>query len=372
MLPDFARGSILWESIFAAGILLASLVAAWLVNFTMSTVVKQLTKKTKTTLDDRLLDAFHRPLFIFILAHGFFLALTSTTFLDKWQIYVNKAWVVCVLIVVIYGVQRVATALIRWYGDEIAVKTKSNLDEKLLPLVRRFSTVLIYVIGGLVILDNVGIKLSPLLAGLGIGGIAVALALQPTLSSLMAGAFVAADGTLGAGDFIELLNGPNGKVLEIGWRTTRILTPTGNLVVVPNSKLVDSIVTNYYSPTPEMSVVIPCGVSYESDLNQVERVCIEVARQVMNDLPESVIVKTAEPIVRFREFGDSNINFNIILRARDWGNTIVVTHEYMKRLHARFGQERIEMNYPVRKLVYVRERNSKKPVPMEKSHRQEG
>jgi small-conductance mechanosensitive channel len=352
MIPDFALGSPYWEAAFGAIIFGGALAIAFLLLPLVTRVVKLLARRTGTTWDDLMLQAVNRPLFLFLLVHGFFLALTSTSYLDRWQNYLDKAWLVSMVVVLLYGLRRVTHALIQWYGQEVAVRTRSRLDEKLLPLVSRIVTVIIYAVGGLLILDNLGIELSPLLAGLGIGGLAVALALQPTLSNFFAGTYVVADGSIGVDDFIELEGGTMGQVVDIGWRVTKIQTPAGNVVIIPNGKLVDSIVTNYQSPTPEMNAVISCGVSYESDLAQVESVCLEVAKQTMEELPDSVVVKSFKPAVVFREFGDSNINFIVVLRAMSRDNTFLLTHEFIKRLHARFTALGIEINYPVRKLLY--------------------
>ena len=360
-MPDLSQASLLREVLSGAIILAIALLLALLVHPVLTRLARGLAAKSKTTLDDALVAAMTGPLFVFVLVHGVFLALTTTTFLDSWQAKVNQAWLASALTVVVWGLQRVANAVIRWYGQEVATNTGTSLDDKMLPLVRRIVTAAIYVIGALLILDNLGIKLSPLLAGLGLGGLAVALALQPTLSAFFAGVYVAADGGIAVGDFIEVEGGPMGQVKDIGWRTTKIETPPGNLVTIPNSKLVDSVVTNYQGPTPEMNAVINCGVSYESDLARVEQVCLEVAREVIRDLPDSVVAKGFQPILRFREFGDSNIGFITILRAKDRGSTFLVTHEFVKRLHARFTVEGIEINYPVRKMVYASQGAAPKP-----------
>ncbi|MDO8751165.1 MAG: mechanosensitive ion channel family protein [Dehalococcoidia bacterium] len=345
--------SLAWQATIAGIILGSALALALLIHPALTRFGKMIAARTKTTLDDLLIDAVSRPLFLFILVHGFFLALTSTTLLDRWQMYVNKAWLSTALLILVYGLQKVAKAVLTWYGQEIASKTGSRVDDKLLPLVRRVVTGLIYVIGGLMILENLGLRLSPLIAGLGLGGLAVALALQATLSNLLAGASVVADGSIGVGDYIELQGGPSGTVEDIGWRTTKIQTSMANMVLIPNNKLVDSIVTNYQSPTPALNVFISCGVSYQSDLNQVERTCLEVATQVIHDLPEAVVVKDYQPGIWFMAFGDSNINFSVVLRATNRVGSFQLTHEFIKRLHARFAQEGIEINYPVRKLVYA-------------------
>lgn len=351
MIPDFAKGSPGWEALFAAIVFGASILVALMLHPALTKVVKAFTARTKTALDDLLLEAISRPLFLFILVHGSFLALTTTSFLDPWQSAVNKAWVILAGGIVIYGVQRVLSAFLKWYASEIAVRTGGRADEKLLPLVRRFLIGVVYIIGGLLILDNVGVQLSPLLAGLGLGGLAVALALQPTLANLISSAYMVADGSLAVGDFIEVQGGPSGTVMDVGWRSTKICTPTNNLVVMPNSRLADSVVTNFTRPTPEVGIYVNCGVSYESDLRKVEAVALDVANGIVRDLGGVVVEENFTPEVLFREFGDSNITFLVVMRGKDRGATFTIQHEMVKRLHARFIREGIEISYPVRKLV---------------------
>jgi small-conductance mechanosensitive channel len=181
----------------------------------------------------------------------------------------------------------------------------------------------------------------------------VALALQPTLSNLFASFYVVSDGSLGVGDFIELQDGPMGEVVDIGWRSTKIKSIQGNIIIIPNSKLADSIVTNFSSPTPEMSAVVSLGVSYESNLARVEQVAKEVGQEVIDAMPEEIIVKTFQPVVLFMKFGESNVDFIVVLRGTTRGNTFAINNELIRRLHARFVQEGIEINYPVRKVIHA-------------------
>jgi small-conductance mechanosensitive channel len=358
MIPDWAKGSPGWEALFGLIILGVSLFIALSLHPLLTRFVRMLTQKTKTKLDDFLLEAISRPLFVFVLVQGVFLALSTTTFLEAGQLWINRVWVVLAGFVGMWGVQRVIGALTRWYSMEVAARTQSNMDDKLMPLVRRFLVTMVYAIGLLLLLDNLGIRLSPLLAGLGIGGLAVALALQPTLSNLIASAYMVADGVISVGDFIELQGGPSGTVLDVGWRSTKIRTQLNNLVVIPNSKLADSIVTNYMAPDNQVGIWVTCGVSYESDLQKVEDVALEVARSVVQDLPDNVVVKEFQPVVYFREFADSNINFIVAMRAKDRPGTFAVLHHLIKRLHAKFAKEGIEINYPVRKLVFPQSNGS--------------
>ena len=195
----------------------------------------------------------------------------------------------------------------------------------------------------------VGIAISPLLAGLGIGGLAIALAVQPTLSNYFAGTYLISEGELNEGDYIELEKGPAGFVVEVGWRSTKIRNRFNNLVIIPNSKMVESIVTNYFSPSPSMNVVVNCGVSYESDLARVEEIVLEIANDVIRDVEQAVT--GSEPFFGFSAFGDSNIDFYVFLLATDRTGTFIIASEVIKRIHRRFREEGIEINYPVRKLV---------------------
>ena len=201
----------------------------------------------------------------------------------------------------------------------------------------------------MIILDTLGVSISPLLGGLGITGLAVALALQPTLGNFFAGTYVTADGAINIGDFIELNGGPAGNVIEVGWRSTKIRTIYNNLVVIPNSVLADTIVTNYQSPNDAMSVIVGCGVSYDSDLSQVESIALETASSVVSS---SSYAADFDPIVNFKSFGDSNIDFYIFARAKDRGASFKLTSELIKAIHAEFTKQSIEINYPVRKLIY--------------------
>ena len=240
-------------------------------------------------------------------------------------------------------------ALMTWYVENIAERTATNLDDKLMPQVRRVTPIVVYAIGILMALDLVGISITPLVAGLGIGGLAVALALQPTLGNFFSGTYLITEGELNEGDFVELAGGPAGFVVDVGWRSTKVRDRFNNLIMIPNSKMIDSIMTNYYSQTRLMTVFVACGVSYESDLKRVEEVVLEEAKGVRENLEEAV--DDYEPLIYFTDFGDSNIDFVVLLQAEDRAGSFVVKHELIKRLHDRFNREGIEINYPVRKLV---------------------
>lgn len=341
---------VLWEVVLALITFGVTLGIVLVVNVFFQRVVSIFTRRTRTTLDDHLVAAVRVPVVVLILVVGAYLSLLHIDFLDPYQPYIRNATIVLVIFGVASLVNRVLGALMTWYGQEMATRTKTDIDEKLLPILRRIAFVVVWGVAVVIVLDRLHINISPLVAGLGISGLAVALALQPTLSNFFAGTYILTDASIRPGDFIQLDSGVMGTVREIGWRTTKIQTPENNVVIIPNNKLADSVVTNFFQPDKEMNVVVSCGVAYESDLERVERVALEVAEQVQKSHPNAV--PTWTPIFRFREFGDSNVNFIVVLRAIDRGSTFALVHEFIKALHRRFAQEGIVINYPARTLYF--------------------
>jgi len=259
-------------------------------------------------------------------------------------------WQIVVIALGTLTTAHLCDALIEWYIINIAAKTNTTFDDTLLPTLRRVLPITIYAIGVLIAIDSFGVSVSPILAGLGIGGLAVALAVQPTLSNFFAGTYVVTEGEMKKGDFIELEGGPSGYVEEVGWRSTKIRSRFNNLVIIPNSRMAESIVTNYYSPTPAMNVVVTCGVSYEADLPTVERCALEEAAALISESEQAI--KDIDPFFGFSNFGDSNIDFFVFLQAIDRAGTFRLKSQLIKRIHERFGKEGIEINYPVRRLVF--------------------
>ncbi len=273
----------------------------------------------------------------------------ALSFLAGREEWIFRAWLFTVAIQAFHIAAAVSETFLAWYLEHVAKRTETELDDKLIPQIRRVARPAIYLAGGLTALGTVGVSITPLLAGLGIGGLAVALAVQPTLANLFAGAYLSSEGDLNEGDFIEMDGGPAGFVVDVGWRATRIQDRFNNIILIPNSKLIESVVTNYQSQNAAVTVVVDCGVSYESDLARVERAALQAALAARDDLDEAV--DDFDPVVRFTAFGESNVDLVVIMQAADRLGSFAVKHEVIKRLHAAFGREGIEINYPVRKII---------------------
>lgn len=353
LLPEFAIGSAGLEAAFGAAYFGASIVAAFLVYFVVTRIVKRATGRTGTSLDDQVVDAVGRPIFLFVALFGIYAGLTASTFLDNHQEQVDRGLLTAVIVVGGYLVKRMLHALVSWYGDEIASRTEATWDDRILPLIERVANAVILGLVVMLALQAQGLNVSPLIAGLGISGLAVALAVQPTLANFIAGTYTVTESGIGVGDFIEIDGGVSGWVEEVGWRTTKIRTFWNNLVVIPNGKLSESIVTNYQGPDPSVYSTVTGGVSYDSDLEHVNDVALEVANDVLSKTDKADMSYT--PAVRFRNFGDSNIDFMVIFKVKGYVDQFLIKDQIIRGIHKRFGEEGIEINYPVRKLVYQSE-----------------
>lgn len=210
------------------------------------------------------------------------------------------------------------------------------------------------ILGLFIILQNLNIDITPLITALGIGGLAVALALQDTLGNLFAGVQIILSQQVRAQDYVRLASGEEGWVTDVKGRNTTIQTfPDGNLVVVPNSVLASSIVKNYSMPMKALWVKVEVGVSYASDLEQVERVALDVAGQALASVEGGLADEP--PRLRFHTFADSSINFDVLMKVREFTAQGPVRHEFIKRLHRRFNDEGIEIPFPIRTVVMAQE-----------------
>lgn len=208
-------------------------------------------------------------------------------------------------------------------------------------------------LGLLIFLDMIGISITPILASLGIGSLAVGLALQDTLANFFAGIYITIDKPIRVGHFIKLESGEEGYVIEVGWRATRIRMLPDNVLIVPNQKLISSIITNYYLPTQEGAVLVQVGVHYDSDLKKVEEITSEVGAQIMKTVKGGI--PSFQPFIRYHTFGDSSINFTVILRAKEFADQYLLKHEFIKALHERYRQEGIVIPFPLRTIDIPKE-----------------
>jgi small-conductance mechanosensitive channel len=222
--------------------------------------------------------------------------------------------------------------------------TQRQPDMRVASITQNLIMVLIIGVGLLTILHSLGIPVTPALTALGVGGLAVALALQDTLSNLFSGFYLTMTRYVRVGDYIKLDSGQEGYVDDIGWRATMIRMPSNNTVVVPNNKLGQAILTNFYLPSRDMIMTVEVGVGYAADLAHVERVTVEVAREIMQTVTGGV--PDFEPVLRFHTFGEYSVQGTVVLKVKEFGDQPFIKHQFLKKLHARYQQESIDIPYP--------------------------
>lgn len=321
--------------------ILALLLGAWAFRALVIGQLRRLTRRTHTTLDDEvvtILDRAIRPsLILAIIAASLNLFPLSVKLLGL----VNRFLGVCVIALLLYYSSKVLQLFLNaWLSRRVE---RESLREP----IRFVSHVAFAAFAVMIVLDNLGISLTAVWTTLGVGSVAVALALQDTLSNFFAGVYLRLDNPVRVGDYIKLESGEEGFVIEQGWRSARIRTLPNNVVVVPNAKLASTIVTNYSLPEPQMSLLISVGVSYDSDPEKVERILVEEATRAAGQIDG--LLSDPSPFVRFIPgFGDSSLDFTLICRVATFVDQYLVQHELRKRIFTRFCREEITIPFPQR------------------------
>jgi small-conductance mechanosensitive channel len=289
--------------------------------------------KTATEWDDILVASLRGLFVLWFLLAGLALVLKLVPLPPEVLTIVRRAvGVLGILSAVIFFTRLVRAAIYVYIDRKIELPSS---------IFKNFATFVIYVLGFLFILDYLGISITPLLTALGVGGLAVALAFQDTLANLFAGMNILMARKIQRGDYVRLESGEEGEVCDITWRNTTLMAPENNMVVVPNSKLAAAIYTNVHLPQKEMGLFVPVTVSYDNDLDQVERVTLEVAREVMA-VPD-LAVPGFEPKVRVGAFSELGARLTVVLRVKEFQDQFPLRHEFLKRLHARYRAEGITL-----------------------------
>ncbi|MFE0452949.1 mechanosensitive ion channel family protein [Streptomyces sp. NPDC058914] len=328
------------DDLVLAGIALA---AGLLVAFLSRTMLRWLAKHAKRTRwsgDDVIVDALRTVVPWAAITGGGAAAAAVLPLTRTVQHAVNQCLTVLFIFVVTVAAARVVAGLVR-----SVTSSRSGVAGSATIFVN-ITRVLVLAIGFLVVLQTLGISIAPMLTALGVGGLAVALALQDTLANLFAGIHILASKTVQPGDYIKLSSGEEGYVEDINWRQTTVRNLSNNLVVIPNGQLAKANMTNFMRPDQQLTILVQVGVAYDSDLEHVERVTTEVVTEVMTEITGAV--PDHEPAVRFHTFADSRINFTVILGVGEFSDQYRIKHEFIKRLHRRYRAEGIRIPAPAR------------------------
>ncbi|MBM3776236.1 MAG: mechanosensitive ion channel family protein [Acidobacteria bacterium] len=285
------------------------------------------------------------PFMIWVLILGLHLALDAASLPSRWNRWSDTALMVLLFLSLTMMGARLAGNLIRFYGGAVPGALRVTT------LTQTLAQLAVVFLGLLALLHMLGVRIGPLLGALGVGGLAVALALQDTLSNLFAGFYVAVAGQVRVGDYIRLNTGEEGYVIDITWRTTSMRALANNLILVPNAKLAQAIVTNFHLPQKSLAANVRVNAGYASDPDQVEQVLLEEARAAASELRG--LLSEPAPVARLEPgFGEFSLVYTLNFHVAEFVDQFEIQHELRKRILKRFRQEGIEIPFPTRS-VYL-------------------
>jgi len=339
----------------------------------LNRVIKPLISKTKTTLDDRLVEAVEEPVRMLGILIGVYLTIEPLV-LDT--LYYGKDfnfWFQSALILWTgHLFSKIVNAVIIWYMKEYSVdpKNKSSLkiNKDIIPILRWVSRLTIYLITLIIILQRFGVEITPLVTALGIGGLAVALALQSTLSSFFAGFYLLSDHPIRGGEFIALEDENavvKGFVEEIGWRMTRIRTRGNYTYFVPNEKIISTNIVNFSRGAQNnwKGAGLSVGVKYGSDVDKVKRVIHDAVMKVQHRDPR---ITKVDPIVRLEKFGDSALEFKVLYQVNNYFEYEMVAGEIREEIYKAFDKNSIEIPFSTYNVYLKNEDGTKAPGKRQK------
>lgn len=316
-------------------------VVGWFVRHMLFRWLDRIPVDRKGRLGVMFFEAMRGPFMLWVLILALHVSALTANFPPRIADLSNRVLLILWILSLTVAASRLAGTMVKHYGNALASAVPMTT------LTQSLVRIGVVIVGILILLDTLHISVTPILTALGVGGLAVALALQDTLSNLFAGFYVSIAGQVRVGDYIKLETGDEGYVVDISWRSTTMRALANNLIVVPNAKLGQVIVTNYYLPEKRMSLLIPVGVSYEADIDRVERILLDVAAKGAGEIQG--LLAEPGPSVRFIPgFGDSSLNFTLICQVAEFVDQYFVQHELRKRIIKRFRSEGIEIPYPIR------------------------
>jgi len=374
----------MWQNIAGIFIIIAgTFIAVFLARFILYVVAQKLFSKTKTQLDDMLLLAGRKYLNILVIILGIYFLFD---YMGKiYSIYVGEKFFIIIdgilyfitVMIFTHFLVKMISTLIKWFGENIASKTETTVDDEFIPLVDRLFKVTLYILGVLVVLDHFAVNITGLLTVLGVGSLAIALAAKDSIANMIGGFIIMIDRPFRVEDRVKLGDGTVCVVYEIGVRSTKFRTFENTLIIVPNAELMQSTVHNLTYPKSEIRVRVDVGVGYDEDLEQVKAVMIDEALKHPN------VLEDPPPEFRFLKFGDSSLDVSLRCRVAEVGKQFSTACEIREQVLISFRKEGIEIPFPQRVVTWMSDSKTDKdeaisetkkafvPKPIKQKTRQE-
>lgn len=304
-------------------------------------ILKKKAEKTNTKIDDIILHAIGKPLYTLVIVAGLYYAIHQTPYLSDYinmhdQEYIYRHFILTIFVTWI--VASLAKTIIKEYGYDLAAKTKGEMDDRLVALADMSATYIIWFIGLMVALSGIGYEITPFITGMGIAGLAIALAAQNLLSNVFGGVTITIDQLYKVGDRVEM-GGVYGDVFEIKPRYTKIKTLNNTVITIPNAKVINEQIVNYAVPDSTVRVKIPVSVAYGTDPKKIDEILLDIAKKT------PLVLRMPEPVVRFIEYASSSQNFELIVWVRHYDERHPVIDMIFREIFVRFNKEGVEVPF---------------------------
>lgn len=326
-------------------VLLIYAVVTLIVVIIMDRFFRKLAEKTKTDIDTKIIGILRTPLIIILIVYGLISAFSR---LDHPEITstLKEIYSICVILASTWIALRLFRDVIIYYGKIFAERTETQLDDILMPVLEKVFIIIIPIVGLILILQSLGVNITVFIAGMGVIGIVLAFAAQDTLSNFFSGIHILVDRPFVEGNLIMLEEGDICEVKEIGMRSCKLYSIYENIMIImPNAKIAGGRIVNLTAPDVKMKIKIPIGVAYGTDIDKVDEILLNIAKKHPNILKDS---KEHEPFVLFTEFGDSSLNFELIVWIDNVYSKLNIESDINKEINRRFIEEAIEIPFPQR------------------------
>lgn len=334
----------------AGAIIVAGYVLSKIVHLIVKIIQHRITSKTETDLDDRIIGVLEKSIQRIINVTALYIAAMriENVYQGKWVMYLDGAFFVIMVVFITMLMSSLVKAVMEWYVAVIAVRTQSQVDEELVPLVKRVANLLLYSIGLVICLDHFHIDIKALVVSLGVGSFAIAFAAQETLANMIAGFVIMVDRPFRAGDRIKILSSQQvGDVVKVGLRSTKILDFDNNIVMIPNAQIIKNEIINYSYPEVSTRLRIEVAIAYGTDIEKAKNTLVSVCSnfdQVLTD---------PKPAAYILGFGESSVQMVVVGRVRHYKDLFDISDAVRAGIYDEFNRQGIEFPFPQR-VIHVK------------------
>jgi len=330
----------------ALAVILITIIIGKILFWVFKNIIKKITAKTKSNFDDILVFSIEKPIVMGVSILGFWIAFKMLDFGNSFTLFINHAFTFIIIINVTWFLAKLVNALIEEYLVPLAEKTENDLDDQLIPIAKKTLKALIWTLGIVVGLNNAGFDVAAIIAGLGIGGLALAMAAKDTVSNIFGGVMIFTDKPFKIKDRIKI-GGFDGFITEIGIRSTRLKTLEGRIVTIPNSKFTDGMVENV-SLEPNRKVVLNLGLTYDTSHDKMQ-----LAMDILKEINKNNTSTEENTLLSFNSFGDFSLGILFIYYIKKEADILQTQTDMNMEILKRFNENNLEFAFPTQTIFNI-------------------